>query len=135
HDPRQRAAPARAVDHLTAGGRRTDVVLGADQEQHRNAGAPSQPRRDAAVRIKRDRRAEIRLDAARRQLRAYRPQQRAGAVRPSDEADAVACDPGLLHQPLPGSKDVRDPFAAGEYPALPVLDAALRTELMRTIRV
>jgi len=31
-DPRQRAAAARAVHHRTAGGRRTDVVLGADQQ-------------------------------------------------------------------------------------------------------
>ena len=55
---------ARAVDHLAAGRRRTDVVLGSDQQQRRNAGAPAQARRDAAVRIKGNRRAEIRLGGA-----------------------------------------------------------------------
>src|SRR5258707_173178 len=46
HDPRQRAAPARTVDHLTAGRRRTDIVFGADQQQRRDACAPSQAGRN-----------------------------------------------------------------------------------------
>src|ERR1700761_6103832 len=41
HDMHQRAAPTRAVDHLPAGGRRTDIVLGANQDQRRHAGAPA----------------------------------------------------------------------------------------------
>src|SRR5258706_15761919 len=32
HDPGQRTAPARAVDHLTAGRRRADIVFGANQQ-------------------------------------------------------------------------------------------------------
>ena len=94
-----------------------------------------QPRPDAiaAVRIKCDRRAEIRLGGARRQLRTHRPQQGAGAVRPPHQADAIARGPGLLHQPLPRCHDVRDPLAAGAHRAL--LDTALRAELARTVAV
>ena len=59
-DPRQRAAAAGALHHLAAGGRRTDVVLGADQQQRRHPRAPAEAGGNPAVRIERDRRAEIR---------------------------------------------------------------------------
>src|SRR5436190_3466520 len=52
HDLRQRAAPARPVDHLTAGRRRADSVFGADQQKRRDARAPSWSGRNPAVRIK-----------------------------------------------------------------------------------
>ena len=52
--------------------------------------------RDAAVRIERDGGAEIRLLAARRELRAHRPQHGDGAVRPADQGDTVRADVGLL---------------------------------------
>ena len=103
------------------------------KQQRRNPRAPSEAGRDAAVRIERDRRAEIRLDLARRRLRAHRPQQGAGALRPSHQADAVARDPGLLLQPLPRGHDVGHPFAAGEDAALP--DAALRPQFARAVAV
>ena len=131
-DPRQRAAAARAVDHLAAGGRRTDVVLGADQQQRRHPRAPAEAGGNPAVRIERDRRAEIRPVIA-RGLRPHRPQQRAGPVRPSDQADAVLRHPGLLHQPSPRRHDVGHPLAAGEHAAL--LDAALRPEFARAVAV
>ena len=67
------------------------------------------------------------------QLRAHRPQHRAGAVRPSDQADPVTRGPGLLQQPLPRCIDIGHPLAAGEHTAL--LDAALRTELARAVTV
>ena len=84
HDLRQRAATTGALHHLAAGRRRTDVVLRADQQQRRHPRAPAEAGRDPAIRIECDRRAEIRLDAARRRLRTHRPQHRAGAVRPSE---------------------------------------------------
>ena len=56
---------ARAVDHCAAGGRRTDVVLGADQKQRRHPRAPAEAGGDPAIRIECDRRTEIRLDPAR----------------------------------------------------------------------
>ena len=64
HDLRQRAAAAGAIDHLSTGRRRRDVVLGADQKQRRHPCAPAEPGREPAIRIERDRRAEIRLAAS-----------------------------------------------------------------------
>ena len=118
HDARQRAAAARAVDHLPAGRRRGDVVLAADQEQGRHPRAPAEAGGDAAVRIERDRRAEIGLGAARRQLRAHRPEHRARAMRPADQADAIVRRPCLLRQPLPRRRDVLDPLAPRAHLAL-----------------
>ena len=133
HDPRQRAAPAGAVDHLAAGRWRTDIILGADQKQRRHPRAPAKARGDPAIRIERDGRAEIRLEIARGELRAHRPQQRAGAVRPSQQADAIMGGPGLPHQPLPGCHDVHHALAAGKHMML--LDPALRPEFARTVTV
>src|SRR6185437_8059595 len=91
---------------------------------------PAEARGDAAIRIERDRRAEVRLGAARQQLRAHGPEQRAGAMGPSDQADAVARHPSLLHQPSPRRRDILDPLAACAHLAL--LDPALRAETART---
>ena len=67
------------------------------------------------------------------QLRADRPQDRAGAVGPPQQGDAVLRRPSLLYQPLPRRQDIGDPFAAGSDPAL--LDMALRAKFARTITI
>ena len=133
HDARERAAAMRALDHLATGRRRRDVVIGADQHQGRHPRAPPQACRDPAVRIERDRGAEIGTSVARRALRTHGPEQRAGAIRPADQADAVARNPTLLHQPGPRSRDVGNALA----PRLDahLLDAALRPELARAVAV
>ena len=89
HDRRLRAASARARHHLLAGARRGPVVLGADQDQGRQARAPGGVAQAAAAGEERDRGAEVGLCLLLPGARPHGPERRDRAIGPADQRHAV----------------------------------------------
>src|SRR5262249_33715305 len=93
------AAPARAGDHLLAGGSRGPVIGAADQDQGRDARAPRGFAEAPAARIERDRRAEVGGAVARRRAGLDRPQRGDRAIGPAQERYVLLDGPGLTFEP------------------------------------
>ncbi len=128
-DRHLRTAAARVRDHLLAGLGGRPVVGGANQDQGRHTGAPTQCVEFPAAGIEGDRGAKIWMSLIGGWSSTDCIKHGGRPVRPAEREHAVGFHEGLVLQPAPGGVGVGDPLATGAHLAL--ADAALRSEAAR----